>query len=116
MFNSTMAPFDNQLKRIGDLFTGVLIDRLVSFNDECISLTDLYARYGSYVTNVYFMNLVEELRNGYRDLVLRLYSEGATRRRRDRSTTLDSSPRTVRARRSARQDPPARMLKADHCE
>lgn len=64
MFNSTMAPFDNQLKRIGNLFTGVLIDRLVSFNDACISTTDLYARYGSYVENVYFMNLVEELRNG----------------------------------------------------
>jgi hypothetical protein len=64
MFNSTMAPFQNQLDRIGDLFTGVLTDRLVSANEECLSMSDMYARYGSFETNFYIMNLVEELRKG----------------------------------------------------
>jgi hypothetical protein len=64
MFNSTMAPFQNELNRIGDLFSGVLIDRLVSVNQECSSMTDMYAQYGSFETNFYFINLVEELQNG----------------------------------------------------
>lgn len=64
MFNSTMAPFQDQLDRVGDLFTQVLIDRLVSANEECLSMSDMYAQYGSFETNVYFMNLMDELRNG----------------------------------------------------
>jgi hypothetical protein len=62
MFNSTMAPFQNQMSRIGNLFTGVLMDRLVSANEECLSMDDMYAQYGSFETNFFFMNLVEELR------------------------------------------------------
>ena len=63
MFNSTMTPFQNQMSRIGDLFTEVLVDRLVAVNDECLSMNDMYAQYGSFETNFYFMNLVDELRN-----------------------------------------------------
>ena len=33
MYNSNMSPFQEQLSRIGDLFTGVLVDRLVSVNE-----------------------------------------------------------------------------------
>jgi len=63
MFNSTMSAFGNELNRIGNLFTEVLTDRLVSTNNECLSMNDMYAQYGSYETNFYFINLVDELRN-----------------------------------------------------
>jgi len=63
MFNSSLSPFQDQLSRIGDLFTGVLTDRLVSANEECLSMDELYFRYDSFEENFYFINLVDELRN-----------------------------------------------------
>lgn len=64
MFNADLSPFQNQVDRVGDLFTQVLVDRLVSVNGDCESMGDMYAQYGSFETNFYFLNLMEELRNG----------------------------------------------------
>jgi len=63
MFNSTMAPFENQLNRVGDLFTTMLIDKLVSLNQECLAQSDMTEQAYIFGFNFDYFSVVDEMRN-----------------------------------------------------
>jgi hypothetical protein len=63
MFNATMAPFENQLNRVGDLFTTMLIDLLVSLNQECLAQSDMTEQAYSFGFNFDYFSVVDEMRN-----------------------------------------------------
>lgn len=63
MFNSTMAPFENQLSRVGALFSDAITDKVVSLNEECLAMSEMYEQAYTYGLYFDYINLLDELRN-----------------------------------------------------
>lgn len=63
MFNSDMSPFSSQIDRVGDLFTRVLVDKLVNLNNECLSMEDMYEQAASLGVNSWYIMLLDEMRS-----------------------------------------------------
>ena len=63
MFNSTLDTFDDLLRRIGDLFTRALVDKLVQLNNDCMAMNDIIEQVYSFGLNTPYISLVESLRD-----------------------------------------------------
>ena len=63
MFNSDMSPFTNQTNRVGDLFTKLLIEKIVSMNEECLAMPNMTEQAWTYGINVDYFGVLDDFRS-----------------------------------------------------
>ncbi|TFH26342.1 MAG: hypothetical protein E4H10_07270 [Bacteroidia bacterium] len=63
MFNSTLDPFDDLLRRVGNIFTRKLVDQLEQLNNDCLAMSSPTAQANSFGLNSIYLSTLESLRS-----------------------------------------------------